>query len=103
MASGKVRFLTKRPGKDGLPRYFWQPSTALRRAGHRIQRVPLDWGNYNDDADALEAAAIARAQELNRELDEDRARKAAEHMPGETARTIDNLIRLYRASEEFQR
>ena len=71
-AQAAPRYLTVRPGASCLPRYFWQPSREMRAAGWRIQRVPLDWDRFTDPA-ALHAAAVARATELNDELDHIRA------------------------------
>lgn len=104
MARITVRYLTIRPGKgDELPRYFWQPSGKLRAQGWGLQRIPLNWAEFSDPQQ-LENAAVARAQELNEELDTTRAaaglsltRPAA---PVST-RTLGDLIKLYQASGNF--
>lgn len=49
----RIRHVIERDG-----RLYWQPSTALRRAGWRPERLPDDW-----------AAAAARAQALNAQVD----------------------------------
>ncbi|MFW5642028.1 MAG: tyrosine-type recombinase/integrase, partial [Roseicyclus sp.] len=54
----RIRYLTTRPGPHRRPRYFWQPSTALRGAGWRLVRLPDDL-----------AAAIAAAEQLNQQVD----------------------------------
>jgi len=99
MASFKVRYLVVQPGPaGGLARYFWQPSTALRQAGWLSQRVPLNWEAFTDAAQ-LEASAIARAQELNAELDQVRDEKAltaARPAPSPAARTISELVTHYK-------
>jgi len=53
----RIRHLITR-GAGPLPRFYWQPTAALRAAGFIPQRLP-------DDA----AAAAARAEELNRDVD----------------------------------
>jgi integrase len=104
MATFKVRYLTSKPGKPGeLPRYFWQPSSALRAAGWPSERVPPNHASFSD-ANQLEAAAIARAQELNELLDATRAKAAIEGArpaPPISSRTLGDLIRLYQASDKF--
>lgn len=104
MAKITVRYLTTRPGAAGeLPRYFWQPSSALRAAGWKVARVPIDWQHHTDPAQ-LEAAAIAAAQALNEQLDAARAGvgvTVSAPAPPASLRTLGDLIRLYQASEEF--
>lgn len=56
----RIRYVVERGG-----RLYWQPSTELRRAGWRLERLPDDW-----------AAAVARAQALNAQVDAWRARQA---------------------------
>ncbi len=106
MAKITVRYLTVRPGAAGeLPRYFWQPSSALREAGWKVERVPVDWAHHTDPAQ-LEAAAMARAQQLNEQLDQSRAAAgvtlAAPPVPT-ALRTLGDLVRHYQASEDFTR
>lgn len=60
---GRVRYLIVKPaGRDGLPRFYWQPSTPLRALGWLSRR--------------LTAATLAEAEEiaerLNLELDAQR-------------------------------
>lgn len=104
MAQFRVRYLVKVPGPSGgLPRYFWRPGPALRKLGWRNQRVPLDWDRY-PDAIGLEAAAIARAQELNAELDGRRADAAIASVRAPTPpaqRTLGDLITHYKRSEDW--
>jgi len=57
----KVRYFTTRPGRNG-PRYFWQPAAALQAQGWKLERLPDD-----------KPAAVARAEQLNAELDAWRA------------------------------
>ncbi len=57
MAKIKVRHFVEKPGRSG-PRFFWQPSIALRAHGWLPERLPDD-----------HMAAIARAERLNAELD----------------------------------
>lgn len=62
-----VPYLVQKPGKGGVPRYIWQPAKALRDAGWRPQRVPDNWAGLAGEA--LRAAAIAKAERLNAEVD----------------------------------
>lgn len=104
MATIKVRHLVCRPGAAGaLPRWFWQPSSKLRAQGWRPERVPADWRRY-DDADHLQAAAIAAAEQLNRRLDGARDAEALASRPAPPApigRTLGELVATYEASREF--
>lgn len=105
MARLTIRYLTQQPGPaGGLPRYFWQPSRSLRRLGWRPQRVPADWSRYQE-AEALHAAAIARAEQLNAELDRTRTTAAVITAvpPPNAARTVGELIADYRQHERFLR
>ncbi len=107
MAKITVRFLSSRPGRPGqLLRWFWQPSRALRAEGWRLQRVPLDWSSHHD-ARQLEAAAIARAHELNAELDATRVAAVLTATrpapPPAAGRTLGDLIRLYQADPAYTR
>jgi integrase len=61
MARKRIRYLTERPGPQG-PRYFWQPSTALRARGWQLTRLPDDF-----------AQAVAAAEQLNARVDAWRA------------------------------
>lgn len=107
MARMQIRYLITKPGAPGcLPRYFWQPSSALRAEGWAAQRVPLDWHTHTDP-DALRAAAIARAQDLNTDLDQARAAQpAAPTAPPPVPafrRPLNELIAAYKASPDFTR
>lgn len=91
MAKLDIPFLTSRPGRHGARRYYWQPSSGLREQGWRIERLPDDLG-----------AAIKRAQEINRQLDEWR-RGVAPGQDKTTARpgTLADLIYRYKHSRFF--
>ena len=114
----QIRYLVKKPGASavgagqaGLPRYFWQPAASLRKLGWTAQRVPADWKAYTGagaerDAERLEAAAIAAAERLNAELDAARGQAEASRQVVAAARqlrTVDNLVALYRASDDYKR
>ncbi len=62
------RYFVAKPGAGGVMRYFWQPAAALRTAGWRAQRVPLDWHAHGSPSE-LFRAAVARAELLNEEVD----------------------------------
>jgi integrase len=104
MARKQIRYLITQPGPaGGLPRHFWQPTAKLRAAGFATQRVPLNWQVFTDAA-GLEAAAIARAQDLNAELDawrESRALASVAPPPPPGSRTLHDLIVLYKQDKAF--
>lgn len=92
MVKIKIRHLVRQPRKGGV-RWYWQPSAHLRAQGWHLQRLP-------DDREA----AIAAAQELNRQLDAARpARVPFIGIAQPPAKTVDNLIADYRASDSFTR
>jgi integrase len=97
LARKRIRYLTERPGPAG-PRYFWQPSAALRAQGWKLTRLP----------DTL-AGAVAMAEDLNAKLDAWRAgqgdapggtapAKGSAKAPRAAAGSIDALIIAYRSS-----
>jgi hypothetical protein len=53
-----IRHLVARNNRSGDPRYYWLPTSKLKQAGWRAERLSNDEGQ-----------AIARAKELNDELD----------------------------------
>jgi hypothetical protein len=92
----RVRHLIQKPGPaGGGPRWYWQPPTALRAAGWRMQRLPDELG-----------AAVARAEQLNREVDAWRAGQPEPGAPPAAVRrgraavpgTVEHLVAAYRAS-----
>lgn len=100
MARVKVRHFVEKPGAKGS-RYFWQPAKALRDLGWRPERLPDD-----------RAQAIARAEELNAQLDAwrngtvpapENAQVANASMPpsGPKPGTLDDVVRLYRISRHY--
>lgn len=102
----KPRYLITKSGPaGGLPRHYWEPDDRLRAEGWRPQRVPQDWARYTDAA-ALWTAAVARATELNLDLDrrrEEAALRQVRPAPPPAQRTLGMLIRAYRASRAFTR
>ena len=99
MASIKIHHLVKKPGAQGMaPRYFWEPSPHLRKAGWHTRRIPDNWPLLTDRAE-LEAAAIAAAQAINHSLAD--GRRAATPAPLPVVHTIDALIAGYKASKDF--
>jgi integrase len=107
MARKRIRYLTERTGPTG-PRYFWQPSTALRVQGWQLTRLPDDF-----------AQAVAAAEQLNARVDAWRAgtgegprgeppgqapgKAAAGKMPRIAPGSVDALISAYRASRFWLR
>jgi hypothetical protein len=105
MAKLTVRHLVELPGAMGkLPRYFWMPSPGLRKLGCQSARVPLDWASHHE-AGALLAAAIARAEDLNKDADAIRlaALLGAAGIPTPTRGTLADLMTNYQASEDYTR
>lgn len=100
MATFKVRYLVARDGRSGK-RHYWQPSAELARAGWRAETL-----------DADPARAIARAEELNRQVDAWRSGEGvpAPGTPGaprtrrsaRTAGSVGELIDEYRASRFYR-
>jgi hypothetical protein len=91
MSRHTIRHLVEQPGKHG-PRWFWQPSSKLRALGWRPQRLLV----------ATLAEAMERAEQLNGELDEWRARQGQpKRPPGAAAGTVAALIADYKASKWF--
>lgn len=62
MARIKVRYFVEKPGANGRPRFFWQPSKDLRRHGFQPRRLADD-----------RALAIEEAERRNEEVDRWRA------------------------------
>lgn len=59
--SMQPRYLISHVGRDGRQRFYWQPSSELRRAGWRNRRL-------SDDP----PIAFRQAEEINRKLDAER-------------------------------
>lgn len=90
MATHKIRYLTERPNKGGIVRYYWQPNTELKRAGWKMQALGSDL-----------SAAIARAQEQNALVDQYRAGRIDGPVDTKTG-SVDALIAAYKKSEDFK-
>lgn len=58
MAKLTVRHITRRVNASGQTRYYWQPSSEVRRRGFSLRRLSDDY-----------AEAIVEAERLNSELD----------------------------------
>lgn len=87
MAKINIRYLTTYRGKRSRPRYFWQPSKTLRRAGWRLSRLPDE-----------PIAAAATAERINEAVDRWRAGQGSL----ETPPTITVLVGSYRASRFYE-
>lgn len=88
MSRHTVRHLVEKPGAHG-PRWFWQPTAALRALGWRPMRLHV----------ATLAAAMERAEQLNAELDAWRiARAAGGRVRRAPAGSVLALIEDYKAS-----
>jgi len=89
----KIRHLVCKPNKAGPARHYWQPSTDLRAGGWRVQPLGHD-----------PAAAMVRAEELNREVDAWRAGQAVPGAPvgarraGAAPGTVQHLVEAYQRS-----
>jgi hypothetical protein len=70
MRDRKVRHLVAKPNADGSRRFYWQPSAELRAGGWRVQPLGHD-----------EAAAIAKAEQINAEVDASRRKPVATPRP----------------------
>ena len=93
MGKVKIRYFVEKPGAAGA-RFFWQPAAALRVHGWHLVRLPDTRGQ-----------ALAKAEQLNAELDAWRRGEAAPHAPAPPKliepRTLSAVIRTYRASRFF--
>lgn len=93
MATLKVRHLVVK-GPAHAPRFYWQPSADLRAAGWKLQRLHGD-----------QAAAIARAEQLNGEVDAWRQGEAPASAPATAPKgrraapgTVSALVADYKRS-----
>jgi integrase len=92
MAKIQIRFFTTRPGKRGKgPRYFWQPSTDLIKAGWKVQRL-------SDD----KIAAHAEAQRHNENLDAWRKGLQGSEIVNAQIGSVEALIRNYKQSRRWR-
>jgi hypothetical protein len=95
MARIKIRHLVERSREGRTPRFYWQPSGELRAAGWQPERLPDDW-----------AAAMARAEQLNADVDAWRRGEAPIGAPAAAVKrqkraapgTVSALIVDYRGS-----
>ena len=109
MGRFEIPHLVEKPAPSrGMPRYYWEPSRALRRLGFCTQRVPKDRRAIVDER-TLRAAAIAEAAQLNRFAEQKLAVAALDQEGSDQPRppvispphTIDELIRRYVSSEFY--
>ncbi|MDI1227383.1 MAG: tyrosine-type recombinase/integrase [bacterium] len=84
-----IRYLTTRKGRAGATRYYWQPSTDLQGAGWKTQTLGID-----------PAAAEARAEELNANLDRWRQSTGEQIVTAERG-SVEAVIRNYRKNWRF--
>lgn len=101
MARIDIPYMIAKPGAKGSTKYFWQPSTTLRKLGWRPERLPDDVGQ-----------AIERAKALNAQLDVWRqggmaAAPAAGGGQGDRGPvirpdTVADLIRRYKTSRFYE-
>jgi integrase len=95
MATLKVRHFVARRRADGSSRYYWQPSNELRAAGWRVNPLGSD-----------HAAALAKAEQINAEVDAWRAGQDAPGAPPAAARrgkaaapgSVEALVAAYKRS-----
>lgn len=93
MASLAIRHLVERVGADG-PRWYWQPSTALRASGWASRRLCDAQGVPLRDV----ASAAAAAEAINAELDAWRASQGTTLRRAPRAGTVAALVTAYRRS-----
>lgn len=83
-----VRHLVEKPGARG-PRWFWQPSAALRAAGWKSQRLAA---NTLDEA-------IKAAEDLNAQLDQRRAERQLGKAARPAGSSVAAMIAAYKTSK----
>lgn len=103
MANIKVRYLVTKRGRGGAPRYFWQPSKGLQRAGWKQERLAA-----NVAPAKAEGLAIEQAQAINRQVDAWRTGATVDRAPGAQAgagdsarNSINALIADYKRSRYY--
>lgn len=100
----KVPYLVTKPGANGT-RYFWQPSTDLRKLGWKSERLRNADGSPATTLDEAVALAKARNEQLDAwrkggqapAVDVPAPAPVQEVQPGSVA----HIIRLYKASPRF--
>lgn len=100
MARISVPYFTERRGARGGVRYFWQPNTALRLAGWKLERLPADEGKAIEKARAINVIlATLRAQtgQTYPAPPEAHAAPGPHIQPG----TVRDLIQRYRSSRFY--
>ncbi len=92
MATIKIRHLIEKPGAKGARRFYWQPSALLQKAGFQTQTLSPDRN-----------LAIAEAESWNAKVDawREAGLEAAAPPPTVRAGTLADLIRRFKASEEW--
>lgn len=106
MATLKIPYLIRKPGRHGLDRWYWQPSADLRAAGWPTRRLPAQWETFADP-NALAVAAAMAAQAINDRVE--RWRAGTETIAGQRpARgkhvnpgSLADLIRCYQRSRFY--
>lgn len=101
MATRKIPYLIEKKNPDGTVRHYWQPSSALRAAGWKPQRLPDD---------------VNRADQMARELNEELAAWRVKMADGAAAApgsprsgragppgTVRRLIHDYKTSKKYKR
>lgn len=100
MARVKVRYLVAkrvtRADRSQHVVYYWQPAAPLRKKGWQPERLPDDLTH-----------AIARAEDLNRQVDAARARNQATPQPrarakGPAPHTVKALVNAYKVSRFYR-
>lgn len=100
MANLKVRHLVSKTGADGAPLFYWQPATALRKAGWKGRALVDACGVPLRDA----GLAASAAEAINREVDAWREAQAAGQAPKRAPKpgTVAELVRAYQRSEAWR-
>lgn len=84
-----VRYFTERPGRDGKPRYFHQPSTPLRKQGWAVVRLSNN-----------KTQAIIECETRNAALDAWRAGQQSLQQHGPS--TVDGLIDFFKTTHRWR-
>jgi integrase len=90
MARYSVRYLTNRPSRSGIDRYYWQPSKDLKDAGWHLTSLGND-----------KQAAMAEAQRINARVDTWRQGLTSQ-TDTRAEDSVSRIISTYKKSRDFK-